>query len=361
MRRTAPRYTPRMTGSRRRSPRRAPASYSSITTAPRTPSAASRPSRPRTTSTWTSSWWTTRTPRSPSATLRARCVGDRAVVALAAAATSATPVAPTSASAAASSAATSSSGCSTPTPGSSPRRCPGCSRSSPTCPTAAWSAPGSCTRGAARRTIWFDGGVVDEAKHGETRHVHQGREVDEGARPAPRVDVDYVTGASLLARRTMLETVGLLPEDYFLYFEETDWCRRRAPRRLAGHGRAAGPDGAPQALERGPAVAVPSLLHDPEPLPLRRAGARRRRRGRAGPAARQVAAELAAQGAQRRRPSGSTSSTPWWTRAAADARAGRDGRNDAVSHVPWPDDVERDGISPTRRGDEVPTDDDQGP
>jgi hypothetical protein len=27
--------------------------------------------------------------------------------------------------------------------------------------------------------------------------------------------------------------------------------------------------------------------------------------------------------------------------AAADARAGRDGRNDAVSHVPWPDDVDR--------------------
>ena len=88
-------------------------------------------------------------------------------------------------------------------------------------------------------TVWFDGGVVDEAKAGETRHLHQGREVAKVAAPIAR-DVDYVTGASLLTRRTVLETVGLLPEDYFLYFEETHWCRdvRRAGWRVMVEQRA---------------------------------------------------------------------------------------------------------------------------
>jgi GT2 family glycosyltransferase len=40
------------------------------------------------------------------------------------------------------------------------------------------------------------------------------------------VDFDYVVGASMFARRSALETVGLLSEDYFLYFEEIDWAIR---------------------------------------------------------------------------------------------------------------------------------------
>jgi GT2 family glycosyltransferase len=36
-------------------------------------------------------------------------------------------------------------------------------------------------------------------------------------------DVGYVTGCSLLAGRGAIDAVGLIPEEYFLYFEETDW------------------------------------------------------------------------------------------------------------------------------------------
>lgn len=38
--------------------------------------------------------------------------------------------------------------------------------------------------------------------------------------------VDWLLGACLLARRSTLAQVGLLDERYFLYVEDTDWCRR---------------------------------------------------------------------------------------------------------------------------------------
>lgn len=45
-------------------------------------------------------------------------------------------------------------------------------------------------------------------------------------RADPSCPVDYVLGACFLIPRHALETVGLLDDRYFLYFEETDWCWR---------------------------------------------------------------------------------------------------------------------------------------
>ena len=39
-------------------------------------------------------------------------------------------------------------------------------------------------------------------------------------------DVDWLLGAVLLVRREAMQEVGLLDERFFLYFEDTDWCRR---------------------------------------------------------------------------------------------------------------------------------------
>jgi GT2 family glycosyltransferase len=40
------------------------------------------------------------------------------------------------------------------------------------------------------------------------------------------IDVEAVLGACLFVRREVLEDVGLMPEDYFFFLEETDWCFR---------------------------------------------------------------------------------------------------------------------------------------
>ncbi len=44
--------------------------------------------------------------------------------------------------------------------------------------------------------------------------------------PASSGPVDWLAGASLMIRDPVLQAIGLFDEDFFLYFEETDLCRR---------------------------------------------------------------------------------------------------------------------------------------
>jgi len=41
-----------------------------------------------------------------------------------------------------------------------------------------------------------------------------------------RVEVDWIVGAFLMARKTAIEKAGLLDEDFFMYAEEIEWCSR---------------------------------------------------------------------------------------------------------------------------------------
>lgn len=57
----------------------------------------------------------------------------------------------------------------------------------------------------------------------------------EAPSPAPSPEalenrLDYIVGASMFTSRSFVETVGLMSEDYFLYFEEMDWSARNKGR-----------------------------------------------------------------------------------------------------------------------------------
>ena len=47
-------------------------------------------------------------------------------------------------------------------------------------------------------------------------------------------EVDYVAGACLLISSALIKKIGLIPEEYFLFFEETEWClkARRAGQKV---------------------------------------------------------------------------------------------------------------------------------
>jgi N-acetylglucosaminyl-diphospho-decaprenol L-rhamnosyltransferase len=46
--------------------------------------------------------------------------------------------------------------------------------------------------------------------------------------PDTTLPVDWSAGASMMIRAEVLERIGLFDETFFLYFEETDLCRRAA-------------------------------------------------------------------------------------------------------------------------------------
>lgn len=74
--------------------------------------------------------------------------------------------------------------------------------------------------------IWSAGGEID-CRRGQTRMLGLS-ERDTGQFGLVPRDVDFVTGCALLARRRVLEEVGLLDDRFFAYYEETEWCVRAA-------------------------------------------------------------------------------------------------------------------------------------
>jgi GT2 family glycosyltransferase len=84
------------------------------------------------------------------------------------------------------------------------------------------------THGGSEPTrIWFDGGIFEPERGGRTGHVNDGKIEADTPAGQPR-DTGYLTGACLLLRATAIRQCGPLPEEYFLYFEETEYCRRLA-------------------------------------------------------------------------------------------------------------------------------------
>lgn len=83
------------------------------------------------------------------------------------------------------------------------------------------------------KRIWCVGGSINIEAGGVTDHPGMGQE--DAGQFEDVADVGYVSGCSLLASKEAIEDLGVLPEEYFLYFEETDWnvaAQRRGWRTL---------------------------------------------------------------------------------------------------------------------------------
>ncbi|QYR20624.1 DUF1972 domain-containing protein [Paenibacillus sp. sptzw28] len=74
------------------------------------------------------------------------------------------------------------------------------------------------------KRIWFAGGAIN--KLGMSSHSGYNKEDLQGELYSEVKEVGYITGCSLLANKKMIEQIGVLDEDFFLYYEDTEFCRR---------------------------------------------------------------------------------------------------------------------------------------
>lgn len=78
-------------------------------------------------------------------------------------------------------------------------------------------------------SVWSE--LEGSARFGPISRLLRGKSVPIGV-PEITQRVDWLAGASMMMRRSVLDQIGLFDETFFLYFEETDLCYRAM---LAGH------------------------------------------------------------------------------------------------------------------------------
>lgn len=81
--------------------------------------------------------------------------------------------------------------------------------------------------GSKQNSIHSEPGLLQEiVPRGVLETLFPGRWPSKRFEHAAPIDVEAVLGACLVVRRAALDAVGPLSEDYFFFFEETDWCAR---------------------------------------------------------------------------------------------------------------------------------------
>lgn len=74
------------------------------------------------------------------------------------------------------------------------------------------------------RKIWFAGGVL-HTLFGITRHPYMNKLVTDTQARKNRI-VDFITGSAMMVKREVFEQIGYFSEDYFMYWEDVDFCYR---------------------------------------------------------------------------------------------------------------------------------------
>jgi len=72
--------------------------------------------------------------------------------------------------------------------------------------------------------IWSAGGTINMWTGMRSARLIQ--ETDNPLEDKEPLEVDYVSGAALLIKCNIVQDIGLLDKDYFMYIEDIDWCYR---------------------------------------------------------------------------------------------------------------------------------------
>lgn len=70
--------------------------------------------------------------------------------------------------------------------------------------------------------IQYTGGIINYLTL-MTPHLNEGEEYQKSDKT---IECDYVGGACMLFKAGIIDKIGLIPEDYFLFWEETEWCAK---------------------------------------------------------------------------------------------------------------------------------------
>lgn len=72
-----------------------------------------------------------------------------------------------------------------------------------------------------KEKIWFDGGVLNW-KRFYGYHLNEGKNIKEVE--LKERYITFSTGCLMLIKKEVIENCGLLPEEYFMYYEDVDFC-----------------------------------------------------------------------------------------------------------------------------------------
>ncbi|EKB61117.1 hypothetical protein HMPREF9700_00612 [Bergeyella zoohelcum CCUG 30536] len=86
-------------------------------------------------------------------------------------------------------------------------------------------APRICDK-YQRDLIYSDGGIITPHRAWDD-HVHYNILKSQVKKNIGiNVDIDYVNGSVMMFKKEVLEIIGYMREDFFMYYEETEWCYR---------------------------------------------------------------------------------------------------------------------------------------
>lgn len=71
-----------------------------------------------------------------------------------------------------------------------------------------------------RNKIWFDGGYINWNRY-ISIHENEGKIY---CKSKEIRNVEFISGCCLMIKRCVISSIGYLPKEYFMYFEDTDFC-----------------------------------------------------------------------------------------------------------------------------------------